>query len=145
VIQWGMKRKPGAPVFKEYVMQQSQLLPASYDELIAEKQLVRVVNEAVEKIDLGSLLAQNKGGGTSSYHPKMLLKVLVYAYSQKIYSSRKPDLLLLELPYGQAEETQGVGQQNPDRQKHGSQPQAAHDDVLKSDHRPGARCKVTDQ
>ena len=30
-----------------------------------------------------------KGGGTSSYHPKMLLKVLVYAYSQKIYSSRK--------------------------------------------------------
>jgi transposase len=84
-----MKRKPGAPVFKEYIMHQSQLLPASYDEVIEEKHVVRVVNEAIEKIDLGSLVAQYKGGGTSSYHPKMLLKVLVYAYSQKIYSSRK--------------------------------------------------------
>jgi len=50
---------------------------------------VRVVNEAVEKIDLGSLLAQYPGGGRSSYHPKMLLKVLVYAYAEKIYSSRR--------------------------------------------------------
>jgi transposase len=30
-----------------------------------------------------------KEGGTSSYHPKMLLKVLVYAYCKQIYSSRK--------------------------------------------------------
>ena len=28
-------------------------------------------------------------GGTSSYHPKMLLKVLVYAYAEKVYSSRR--------------------------------------------------------
>jgi transposase len=48
-----------------------------------------VVNEAVEKIDLSSLMAQYAGGGTSSYHPKMMLKVMVYAYSEKVYSSRK--------------------------------------------------------
>ncbi len=30
-----------------------------------------------------------KGGGTSSHHPKMMLKVIVYAYTQKIYSSRQ--------------------------------------------------------
>jgi transposase len=35
------------------------------------------------------LEGQYKGGGTSSYHPKMLLKVLVYAYCKKIYTSRK--------------------------------------------------------
>lgn len=64
-------------------------MPPSLDEIIEEKHLVRVVNEAIEKIDLSGLIAQYKGGGTSSYHPKMLLKVLVYAYSQKIYSSRK--------------------------------------------------------
>src|SRR4030042_580563 len=40
-------------------------------------------------MDLSRLLAQYKGGGTSSYHPKMLLKVLVYAYTQQLYSSRK--------------------------------------------------------
>jgi len=84
-----MKRREAAPVYKPYVMNQSSLLPPSYDELIEEKHLVRTVNEAVEKIDLTALLLQYKGGGTSSYHPKMMLKVLVYAYSEKIYSSRR--------------------------------------------------------
>jgi transposase len=84
-----MIRKPAAPVFKPYVMNQTALLPPSYEEKIPEKHLVRVVNEAVEKIDVSALLAEYKGGGTSSYHPKMLLKVLVYAYAEKIYSSRR--------------------------------------------------------
>jgi transposase len=84
-----MKRKAAAPVFKPYVMHQDQLLPPSYDEVIEADHLVRVVNEAIEKLDLSALLRQYKGGGTSSYHPKMLLKVLVYGYSKKIYTSRK--------------------------------------------------------
>jgi transposase len=29
------------------------------------------------------------GGGTSAYHPVMMLKVIVYAYADKIYSSRR--------------------------------------------------------
>lgn len=84
-----MKRKIAAPVYKAYVMHQDQLLPASYDEVIEARHLVRIVDEAIEKLDLNALQAQYKGGGTSSYHPKMLLKLLVYAYSKKIYSSRK--------------------------------------------------------
>ena len=40
-------------------------------------------------MDLEPLLRQYKGGGTSSYHPRMMLKVLVYAYTQRIYSSRQ--------------------------------------------------------
>ena len=84
-----MKKKPATPVFKPYVMGQMALLPASYEEVIPPDHLVRVVNEAVEKIDLSALLGQYKGGGTSSYHPKMLLKVFVYAYAEKVYSSRR--------------------------------------------------------
>jgi transposase len=84
-----MKRKEAAPVFKPYVMNQISLIPPSYDELIAKKHLVRTVEEAAEKIDLTALMKQYKGGGTSSYHPKMMLKVLVYAYCEKIYSSRR--------------------------------------------------------
>ena len=83
-----MKRKPAAPVFKPYVQHQVHLLPPSYDELIEKDHMVRVVNQAVEAIDINALPAQYKGGGTSSYHPMMLVKVLVYAYTQKIYSSR---------------------------------------------------------
>ena len=70
-------------------MHQAYLLPPSYDDLIEEGHLVRVVNQAIDQLDLSPLLAKYKGGGTSSYHPKMLLKVLVYAYTQKIYTSRK--------------------------------------------------------
>ncbi len=65
------------------------LLPPRYDEFIPADHLVRVVNAVIEKLNLRRLEAQYKGGGTSSYHPRMLLKVLVYAYSQKIYSSRR--------------------------------------------------------
>ncbi len=84
-----MSRKSNIPVFKPYLQHQDQLLPQSYDEVIEPDHLVRVVNETIERLNLRALVAQYKGGGTSSYHPKMLLKVLVYAYSKKIYTSRK--------------------------------------------------------
>ena len=84
-----MKRKEAEPIFKPYVMNQAALLPPSYEEIIPKIHLVRIVNEAVEKIDLTPLVSKYKGGGTSSYHPKMLLKVLIYAYVEKIYSSRR--------------------------------------------------------
>jgi transposase len=84
-----MKRKASAPVFKPYVMNQVALMPPSYAEKIPADHLVRVVNEAVEQIDLSALLAQYPEGGRSSYHPKMLLKALVYAYAEKIDSSRR--------------------------------------------------------
>lgn len=50
--------------------------------------LVRVVNEVVEKMDISDLINQFEGG-TSTYHPWMLLKILLYAYSMKIYTGRK--------------------------------------------------------
>ena len=84
-----MSRKTNKPVFKPYIQHQGQLLPQSYDELIEPGHLVRVVNDTIEKLDLSELVKKYKGGGTSSYHPKMLLKVLVYAYCKKIYTSRK--------------------------------------------------------
>lgn len=57
---------------------------------------VRIVNQVIEKIDSSPLLDQYKGGGCSSYHPRMLLKVLVYAYINNIYSSRKIEAALKE-------------------------------------------------
>ena len=77
------------PVFKAYHQRQVMLLPPSLDELIAINHPVRVVDEVLSKIDIQPLVRQYKTGGTSSYHPGMLLKVLVYAYINNIYSSRK--------------------------------------------------------
>ena len=76
-------------VFKEYNPHQSFLLPPSLEELIEPTHLVRVVNQVVEAMDVTSLINQYEGGGTSSYHPRMLLKVLLYGYSVKIYTGRR--------------------------------------------------------
>ncbi len=77
------------PIFKPYQQNQLYLLPPSIEEMIAENHPVRIVDQIIEKINIKPLLKLYKGGGTSSYNPKMLLKVQVYAYLKNIYSSRK--------------------------------------------------------
>jgi len=76
-------------VFKSNFQNQGMLLPPDLNELIAKNHPVRIVNDVLDKVDITELLHQYKPGGTSSYHPRMLLKVLVYAYINNIYSSRK--------------------------------------------------------
>lgn len=83
-------------VFKRYEQNQPMLLPPSYEDLVPMNHPVRVVNEVIERIDIGALEASYKGGGTSSYHPRMLLKVVLYAYLRNIYSSRKIEQALAE-------------------------------------------------
>ena len=75
--------------FKTYSRQQIPLLPSTYEDKIAANHPVRVVDAVVEKIDLRKLYSTYKGGGTSSYNPKMLLKAIIYSYITNTYSSRK--------------------------------------------------------
>jgi transposase len=75
----------GKVTFKAYTMAQPSPLPPSWDELILEDHLVRVVNRVIEKIDIKPLMENYKGGWSSSYHPRMMLKVIVYAYAEKVY------------------------------------------------------------
>lgn len=83
-----MKKKSDKGTFKPYQMNQ-MCLPMSLDDLIPGNHLDRVVNSAIERMIIDPLLKQYKGGGAGSYHPQMMLKVTVYAYTQKIYSSRR--------------------------------------------------------
>ena len=76
-------------VFKTYTPNQIMLLPPSLEELIEESHPVRVVSEVIEQINIDRLIKSYKGGGTSSYHPRMLLKVMVYSYLRNLFSSRK--------------------------------------------------------
>jgi transposase len=76
-------------VFKANKQHQTMLLPPSLDELIAAHHPVRIVSNILDKVDITAVLKKYKAGGTSSYHPRMLLKVLVFAYINNIYSSRK--------------------------------------------------------
>jgi len=86
----------GKIVFKEYHQHQLSLLPHSLEELIAEKHPVRLVNSIIDQIDISKLERDYKGGGTSSYHPRMLLKVMIYSYLCNVYSSRMMERQLQE-------------------------------------------------
>ena len=70
------------------------LLPPDLDELIDKNHPVRVINAVLDNLDIDSITQKYKGGGASSYHPRMLLKVLVYAYISNEYSSRRIEALL---------------------------------------------------
>lgn len=87
-------------MFKPYIMDQISLLPVDLNDKIPANHLVRVISTALDQIDLNPLLARYKGGGTSAYHPRMMLKVLVYAFSQRIYTSRRiAKALREEIPF----------------------------------------------
>jgi transposase len=83
-------------VFKNYTPNQVMMLPPSLEELITANHPVRIVNQVIDRITIDPLLKKFKGGGTSSYHPRMLLKVLVYGYLNNTYSSRKMESALKE-------------------------------------------------
>ena len=83
------KRNDLKVVFKTYDQSQPMLLPPSLEELIGPTHPVRIVNQVIGQVNIDALLSKYKAGGTSSFHPRMLLKVLVYAYINNTYSSRK--------------------------------------------------------
>ena len=76
------------PTFKDYTMEQLQL-PLSFEDFIPKNHLVRVVNTVVDSLELESLYDRYKEGGCPAYHPRMMLKVMIYSFSQKVYSSRQ--------------------------------------------------------
>ena len=75
--------------FKSNHQHQGMLLPPDLNDLIAADHPVRVVNRVLDQVDITEVIRQYKPGGTSSYHPRMLLKVLVYGYMTNLYSSRR--------------------------------------------------------
>jgi hypothetical protein len=92
-----MKERKTGPVFKHYLQKQPLLLPPSIDELIPADHPARVIDELIGRMDLSELYeTYYKGGGVSSYDPTMMLKVMILAYSRKIYSSRRIAQTVLE-------------------------------------------------
>jgi transposase len=77
------------PVFKPYDQGQILALPPSLDELIPKDHPVRIVNEVINQLNIEPLLKAYHIRGSSSYHPQLLLKVVVYGYVTNIYSSRR--------------------------------------------------------
>jgi len=64
------------------------LLPPSVDEWLPERHLARFVVEVIDQLDLSPMEKAYRGSGSASYHPAMLLGLLIYGYATKVFSSR---------------------------------------------------------
>src|SRR5450631_2353339 len=74
--------------FRTIDRQTGFLLPPSVDEWLREEHLARFVVEVVDGLDLRSMSGAYRGSGSRSYHPRLLLGVLVYGYATGVFSSR---------------------------------------------------------
>lgn len=77
------------PVFKEYNQGQVVLFPPSLDEKLPADSPARLVSQIIDNLDISRVVDTYKGGGSSAYHPRMMLKVVVFSYLSNIYSCRK--------------------------------------------------------
>lgn len=85
--------------FKSLSGKSPELFPVNIFDKIPTNHPVRLINHVVDELNIDSIIKQYKGGGTSSYHPRMLLKVLFYSYLSNIYSCRKIEKALQENIY----------------------------------------------
>lgn len=65
------------------------MLPMSMKFLIPENHGVRIVNDAIDEMNLELLFAKYPGGGRSSLNPLIMTKLIVYAYIGRISLAAK--------------------------------------------------------
>jgi transposase len=65
------------------------LMPPSVDEWLPERHLARFVVEVIAGLDLRVMTGGYRGSGEASYHPQLLLGIIIYGYATGVFSSRK--------------------------------------------------------
>jgi len=65
------------------------LMPPSVDEWLPERHLARFVVEVISTLNLRPMTGSYRGSGEASYHPELLLGIMIYGYATGVFSSRK--------------------------------------------------------
>lgn len=81
--------------FRDYNSKQIILFPQRLDKDIAENDPVRVVDTLIDGLKLENFKKLYKERGRSPYHPKMMLKAIIYGYMNNLYSCRKIEKALV--------------------------------------------------
>lgn len=76
-------------MYKDYNPHQDYLLPPSASDFLSAGDLASVVVEIVDGFDISPFHQRYQPLGPHAYHPKMMLGLLFYAYTQGVFSSRK--------------------------------------------------------
>src|SRR3981189_635213 len=75
--------------FRTIDRETAYLLSPSVDEWLPERHLARFIVEVIDRLDLSAMSRSYRGTGSASYHPTLLLGLLVYGYATGVFSSRK--------------------------------------------------------
>jgi transposase len=65
------------------------LFPRHLDELVAADDPVRLIFEATERLDLSAFETRGRPSGQRSFHPLLMVRLLIWGYANGVYSSRK--------------------------------------------------------
>jgi len=85
------------PSYKPYRPEQAGLLPVHVQDVLPENHRCFLVHAVVEKLDIAAFeAAYGEAGGESPYHPRMMLKVWLYAFALQVKSRRKLEQRLHE-------------------------------------------------
>ena len=66
-------------------------MPPPVDEWLPRRHLARFVAEVVDGLALSAMSKNDRGSGSASYHPAVLLSLLVYGCAIGVLSSRELD------------------------------------------------------
>lgn len=86
MVNWAMPRE-----YRRYEPDQALLLPPSLRDWLPEEHLAFFVSDTIDAMDLSALHARygEEGPGNQAFDPRMMVRVLVYAYATGTFSSRK--------------------------------------------------------
>ena len=81
-------------VFRGWNVDQGELFPAAFKDLVPEDHLVHLVRRVVaEDLDLSAIYARYAGSkGQPPYHPGLMTALLLYGYCRGVYTSRKLEI-----------------------------------------------------
>ena len=65
------------------------LLPPDLKEWLPEDDLAHFIVAAAERVRLGAFRTNRQAGGKPQYHPRLMLALLVYCYTNGVFSSRR--------------------------------------------------------
>ena len=84
--------------YRSYLPEQDLLLPPSLRDWLPDSHLVYFVSDVVEQLDLSAIekVYEKEWRGQPPYHPRLMVKLLVYGYCLGVRSSRKIAQRLVE-------------------------------------------------
>ena len=87
-----------AKTYKTYLPEQDLLLPPSLRRWLPENHLAYCVSDVVDQLDLSAIesVYEEEDRGQPPYHPRMMVKILVYSYCVGVFSSRRMEKRLVE-------------------------------------------------